>query len=75
MSLIIEEFDILDKLSEEIKQNIKLLYIFKDSNLKSNSRENLNVFLVTKNDKTYGFGGNKFGQLGLDWTTSQILGL
>jgi hypothetical protein len=64
MSPIVEEFDILNKLSKEIKQNIKLLYIFKDSTLESNSRENLNVFFVTKNDKTYGFGGNEFGQLG-----------
>jgi hypothetical protein len=61
MSRIEEEFDTLGKLSEEIKQNIKLFYIFKDSILGSNSRENLNVFLVTKNDKTYGLGGNKFG--------------
>jgi hypothetical protein len=64
MSSIVEEFDILSELSEQIKQNIKLFYILKDSTLESNSKENLNVFYVTKNVKTYGFGGNKFGQLG-----------
>jgi hypothetical protein len=57
MSLIIEKFDVLNKLNE-FKQNIKILYVFE------NYRKGYNVSIVTKDDKTYAFGVNSSGQLG-----------
>ena len=58
--IFLENFKVLNdlKLSEDFKQNIKLLYVFKDYNNKEN------VFLVTNDDKVYCFGSNTNGLLG-----------
>jgi alpha-tubulin suppressor-like RCC1 family protein len=54
MSQIMEKFDVLNKLNDEFKQRVKILYVFEYSN----------VLIVTKDDKTYAFGRNDSGQLG-----------
>jgi alpha-tubulin suppressor-like RCC1 family protein len=54
MSQVIEKFDVLNKLNDEFKQRVKILYVF----------ERNNVFIVTKNDKTYAFGENSENLLG-----------
>ncbi len=53
-----EKFDVLKELNDEFRQRVKILYVFED-NIK------YNVLIVTKDDKTYGFGVNSWGQLGL----------
>jgi alpha-tubulin suppressor-like RCC1 family protein len=58
MSQIMEKFDILNKLNAEFKQRVKILYVFEDY-LKGE-----NVLIVTKDEKTYAFGGNSSGKLG-----------
>jgi alpha-tubulin suppressor-like RCC1 family protein len=54
MPQIMEKFDVLNKLNDEFKQRVKILYVFEYSN----------VLIVTKDDKTYAFGVNSRGQLG-----------
>jgi alpha-tubulin suppressor-like RCC1 family protein len=59
MLQIIEKFDVLNKLNDEFKQRVKILYVFEDY------LKGYNILIVTKDDKTYAFGGNCLGQLGL----------
>ncbi len=54
-----EKFDVLNKLNDEFKQRVKILYVFENYYPKGN-----NVFIVTKDDKTYAFGKNSWGKLG-----------
>ena len=56
--LILHKFKVLNDLKEDFKQNIKILYVFKDYWNKEN------VFLVTNDDKVYCFGSNSYGLLG-----------
>ncbi len=66
MSDIINEFEILRKLSEDFKQNIQSFYIFGDYNrTNENWTENRNVLIVTKKNEVFAFGENKNGELGL----------
>jgi RCC1 and BTB domain-containing protein len=59
MSQIMEKFDVLNKLNEEFKQKVKILYVFEDDFPKR-----YNVLIVTKDDKTFAFGRNSYSQLG-----------
>jgi alpha-tubulin suppressor-like RCC1 family protein len=59
MLQIMEKFDVLNKLNDEFKQRVKILYVFENYYPKGN-----NVFIVTKDDKTYAFGKNSWGKLG-----------
>jgi alpha-tubulin suppressor-like RCC1 family protein len=59
MSQIIEKLDVLNKLNDELKQSVKILYVFED-----NYNNKYNVLIVTKDDKTYAFGQNSNDQLG-----------
>jgi alpha-tubulin suppressor-like RCC1 family protein/tRNA A-37 threonylcarbamoyl transferase component Bud32 len=61
MSVSKKNFKVLIDLKEEILNEIKLLYVFKQSH-SDNVYEN--AFLVTNEDKVYAFGYNKFGFLG-----------
>jgi alpha-tubulin suppressor-like RCC1 family protein len=63
MSQIMEKFDILNKLNDEFKQKVKILYVFKDSTY----NDKYDVLIVTKDDKTYAFGQNTFGKLGFGY--------
>jgi alpha-tubulin suppressor-like RCC1 family protein/tRNA A-37 threonylcarbamoyl transferase component Bud32 len=67
MSQIMEKFEVLNKLNDEFKQRVKILYVFEDykwnKNIQDYVSEN-NVLIVTKDDKTYAFGRNYWGQLG-----------
>jgi alpha-tubulin suppressor-like RCC1 family protein len=67
MSQIIEKFDVLDILNDEFKKRIKILYVFKDGLFLGKNvflGKECNVLIVTKDDKTFAFGGNRNGQLG-----------
>jgi alpha-tubulin suppressor-like RCC1 family protein len=75
MSQIMEKFDVLNKLKDEFKQRVKILYVFENYELKSmlfhfNFKNETvfanryNVLIVTKDDKTYAFGRNSNNQLG-----------
>ena len=57
MSELINNFDIFDVISNDIKKVIKRFYVFDDS--KGN-----NVLFVTLNDKVFGFGSNERGVCG-----------
>ncbi len=61
-----EKFDILSQLNNEFKQRVKILYIFEDQEYIEEKYvlKGYNVFIVTKDEKTYAFGNNTFGQLG-----------
>jgi RCC1 and BTB domain-containing protein len=65
MSQIMEKFDVLNELNDEFKQRVKILYVFKDY------ENELNVLIVTKDDKTFGFGQNS--QLGFELNEIQIV--
>ena len=58
MSYALDSFEICHILTDSFKKQIKLFYLF--SNLKK-----YNLLLTTNKDKTYGFGYNSFGLLGL----------
>jgi RCC1 and BTB domain-containing protein len=63
MSQIIEKFDVLNKLNDEFKERVKILYVFENyENIFF--QKGYNVFIVTKDDKTYSFGENSDNQLG-----------
>ena len=57
MSELINNFEIFDVISNDIKKVIKRFYVF--DNEKGN-----NVLFVTINDKVFGFGSNKWGVCG-----------
>ena len=57
MSELMNNFEIFDVISNDIKKVIKRLYVFDDE--KGN-----NVLFVTLNDKVFGFGSNYFGVCG-----------
>ena len=57
-SIIFKKIEILNKLKEDFKRNIKSLYIFRDNDKKTN------IILVTNDDKVYCFGYNEEGLLG-----------
>jgi alpha-tubulin suppressor-like RCC1 family protein/tRNA A-37 threonylcarbamoyl transferase component Bud32 len=63
-----EKFDVLNKLNDEFKQRVKILYVFENyewnQNIKHCNFKGYNVLIVTKDDKTYAFGINSFNQLG-----------
>jgi E3 ubiquitin-protein ligase HERC4 len=61
MSLFLEKFDVLNKLDDEFKQRVKILYVFEDYKY---DIKGYNVLIVTKDDKTYASGINTFNQLG-----------
>ena len=58
MSDLLKRFKIFSKISEEIKQGIKLFHVFDDKN-------GLNVLFITSDDKVFGFGSNHSGCCGL----------
>jgi hypothetical protein len=58
MSQIMEKFDVLNKLNDEFKQRVKILYVFEEW------IKEYNVLIVTKDDKTFAFGINSHNQLG-----------
>jgi alpha-tubulin suppressor-like RCC1 family protein len=58
MSQTMEKFGVLNKLNDEFKQRVKVLYVFEDV------LKGYNVFIVTKDDKTYAFGYNSHNRLG-----------
>ena len=58
MSELLNSFSIFRKLSEEIKNEIKLFHVFDD-------RKGQNVLFITSDDKVFGFGSNCFGCCGL----------
>ncbi len=53
-----EKFGVLKQLNDEFKQRVKILYVFQDY------KNDINVLIVTKDDKTYAFGRNSLGKLG-----------
>ena len=55
---VFNRFVIFGKISEEIKQKIKLFHIFDDI-------KGQNVLFITSDDKVFGFGSNCFGCCGL----------
>ena len=57
MSELINNFEIFDVISNDIKKVIKRFYVFDD-------RKGNNVLFVTLNDKVFGFGSNYFGVCG-----------
>jgi hypothetical protein len=62
-----EKFDVLNKLNDEFKKRVKILYVFEDNELAKKKKWDLNgydVLIVTKDDKTYAFGENSWGKLG-----------
>jgi hypothetical protein len=62
MSQIMEKFDVLNKLNDEFKQRVKILYVFE--NYDYGILKGYNVLIVTKDDNTYAFGINSYSQLG-----------
>jgi hypothetical protein len=64
MSQIFEKFDVLNKLNDEFKQRVKILYVFEDYECNENVLKGYNVLIVTKDDKTNAFGINSHNQLG-----------
>ena len=56
MSKRLNRFKIFSKISEEIKQNIKIFHVFK---------EGKTVLFITSDDKVFGFGYNSYGCCGL----------
>jgi alpha-tubulin suppressor-like RCC1 family protein len=67
MSQIMEKFDVLNKLNDEFKQRVKILYVFENYEFKlfrGFVLTGYNVLIVTKDDKTYAFGNNSYGILG-----------
>jgi alpha-tubulin suppressor-like RCC1 family protein len=67
MSEIINKFDILSKLNEDFKREIKLFYVF-NNYIKDKEKYNpigFNALIVTQNDSVYAIGDNSCGQLGL----------
>ncbi len=62
-----EKFDVLNKLNDEFKQRVKILYVFENYEFKlfrGFVLTGYNVLIVTKDDKTYAFGNNSYGILG-----------
>ena len=62
MSTEINNYKICDQIPQHLKLQIKLFYIFEDS-------DGHNIFFVTFEDMVYAFGSNSFGQLGLGHNT------
>ena len=58
MSELLNNFSIFEKISEEIKNEIKLFHVFDDI-------DGQNVLFITSDDKVFGFGSNRFGCCGL----------
>jgi alpha-tubulin suppressor-like RCC1 family protein len=58
-----EKFDVLKKLKPEFKQTVKILYVFENYDYFERPK-GYNVLIVTKDDKTFAFGGNSYNQLG-----------
>jgi alpha-tubulin suppressor-like RCC1 family protein len=63
MSKIIEKYVVCRELNENLKQSIRLLYIFED-NEQVTERSGYNVFFITEEDQIYAFGNNSYAQLG-----------
>jgi alpha-tubulin suppressor-like RCC1 family protein len=63
MSQIVEKFDVLNKLNDEFKQRVKILYVFEDFDYYGHFK-GYNILIVTKDDKTYAFGINSNNRLG-----------
>ena len=57
MSGIINNFEIFDVISTDIKKVIKGFYVFDDT-------KGFNVLFVSFNDKVFGFGSNSYGVCG-----------
>ena len=57
MSELINNFEIFDVISNDIKKVIKRFYVFDDE-------KGYNVLFVTLNDKVFGFGSNSYGVCG-----------
>ena len=55
MSELMNRFEVCSKISEEIKQKIRIFHVFKG----------FNVFYITSDDEVFGFGYNQFGCCGL----------
>jgi alpha-tubulin suppressor-like RCC1 family protein len=65
MPKIMEKFDVLNKLNDEFKRRVKILYVFEDYEIiERHVLNGYNVLIVTKDDKTYAFGNNFYNQLG-----------
>jgi hypothetical protein len=68
MSQIMEKFDVLNKLNDEFKQSVKILYVFENYEWYEIKNglvlKGFNVLIVTKDDKTFAFGENSRNQLG-----------
>jgi alpha-tubulin suppressor-like RCC1 family protein len=68
MSQIMEKFDVLNKLNDEFKQRVKILYVFENYEymkyIQNYFFKGYNVLIVTKDDKTFAFGKNSGNQLG-----------
>ena len=58
MSELLNSFSIFEKISEKIKNEIKLFHVFDDI-------KGQNVLFITSDDKVFGFGSNCFGCCGL----------
>ena len=63
MSQILENFEICERIPENIKKQIKYFYVFNsyDSN---GSISGSNILLITFDDKVFAFGSNTYGVLG-----------
>jgi len=63
MLSVINNYTICDQIPEDLKQEIKLFYVFDDSS-------GHNILFVTFDDMVYGLGSNSAGQLGLGHNTT-----
>ena len=58
MSKVLDKFEIIEKVDQNLKQKIKLFHVFDDE-------KGFNVLFTTSDDKVYGLGQNSFGCCGL----------
>ena len=56
MSELLNRFEVCSKISEEIKQKIKIFHVF---------YQGKTVLFITSDDNVFGFGENSFGECGL----------
>jgi alpha-tubulin suppressor-like RCC1 family protein len=67
VSKVMEKYDVSNKLNDEFKKRVKILYVFQNYEYEFPDLTDLkgyNVLIVTKDGKTYAFGENSCGQLG-----------
>ena len=62
MSSILNKFSVCEKITPNIKLNIKLVHIF---GFIDSVKNRSHVLFVTNDDLVYGLGSNEFGVLGL----------